>query len=155
GQRLTVTDPAAVPLSHADKFSLYRPRSISLAVGDAIRFTGTVKTKDGEHTLKNGVAHSVAGFTPDGDIQLENGWVVGKEAGHFRHGFVETSFGSQGRTVQRVILGMSSASLAATNKEQMYVSSTRARERMTLYTDDRESVREAIQRSSQKLLALD
>ncbi len=36
------------------KFSLYRPETIALAVGDRIRFTGTVKTLDGEHTLKNG-----------------------------------------------------------------------------------------------------
>jgi hypothetical protein len=37
----------------------------------------------------------------------------------------------------------------------MYVSSSRAKERMTLYTDDKEAVREAIQRSSRKLVALD
>ena len=54
-----------------------------------------------------------------------------------------------------MILGMSSASLGATNAEQMYVSSSRARQRMTLYTDDKEAVREAIQESSQKLVALD
>ena len=45
------------------KFSLYRPETIALAEGDRIRFTGTVKTLDGEHTLKNGMAHTVAGFT--------------------------------------------------------------------------------------------
>ena len=56
GDRLTVTDPAAVPLSEAARFSLYRPEAIALAEGDRIRFTGTVKTLDGEHTLKNGMA---------------------------------------------------------------------------------------------------
>jgi conjugative relaxase-like TrwC/TraI family protein len=61
GDRLTVTDPAAVPLEHAAKFSLYRPESIELAEGDRIRFTGNVKTLDGEHTLKNGNVHTVAG----------------------------------------------------------------------------------------------
>ena len=38
----------------ADRFSLYRPEAIALAEGDKIRFTGTVKTLDGKHTLKNG-----------------------------------------------------------------------------------------------------
>jgi hypothetical protein len=108
GDRLTVSDPAAVPLEHAGKFSLYRPEAIALAVGDRIRFTGNVKTLDGRHTLKNGNAHTVAGFTPKG-IRLDNGWIIPNDAGHFRHGVVETSFGSQGRTVQRVILGMSAA----------------------------------------------
>ena len=81
-----------------------------------------MKTLDGEHTLKNGKMHTIAGFTPGGNIRLDNGWLVSKDAGHFRHGFVETSIGSQGRTVQRVLLGMSAASTGAMNQEQMYVS---------------------------------
>lgn len=155
GQRLVVTDPRAVPLSLAGRFSLYRPEAIVLAAGDVIRFTGTVTTHDGEHKLRNGDVHTIAGFTPGGNIRLENGWVVGKDAGHFRSGFVETSMGSQGRTVQRVILGMSSASLPAINLEQMYVSASRAREQLRLYTDDAEAVRDAIRRSSAKKAALD
>ena len=155
GDRLTVIDPAKVPLGEAAKFSLYRPGAVGLAEGDVIRITGTVKTIDGKHTLKNGMARTVAAITPAGNLQLDNGWVVGKDAGHFRHGFVETSFGSQGRTVQRAILAMSAASLPATNQEQMYVSASRAKERMTLYTDDKSAVRLAVQRSSRKLLALD
>ena len=154
GDRLTVTDPAAVPLPEAAKFSLYRPEKISLAAGDRIRFTGTVKTLDGEHTLKNGMAHTVAGFTPKG-ITLDNGWVVPADAGHFRHGFVETSFGAQGRTVQRVILGMSSHSIPAMNMENLYVSASRAKEWIRLYTDDKAEIRGAVKRSSQKLAALD
>ena len=81
--------------------------------------------------------------------------MIGADAGHFRSAFVETSFGAQGQTVDRVILGMSSASLGATNQEQMYVSSSRAKEKLSLYTDDKEAVKAAIQRSSQKLAALD
>lgn len=155
GERLVVTDPARVPLSEAGKFSLYRPERIALAAGDRIRFTGTVKTREGGHTLRNGSTHTVAEITEGGNIRLDNGWLVAADVGHFRHGFVETSFGSQGKTVQRVILGMASDSLPATNAEQMYVSSSRATERMTLYTDDKEAVRHAVQRSSRKLAALD
>ena len=154
GDRLTVTDPAAVPLDQAGKFSLYRPHTIALAVDDRIRFTGTVTAWDGSK-LKNGASHTVAEITAGGNIRLDNGKVIAADAGHFRHGFVETSFGSQGSTVQRVILGMSSQSLPATNMEQMYVSASRAREMVSLYTDDKDAVRAAIQRSSQKLAALD
>jgi conjugative relaxase-like TrwC/TraI family protein len=154
GQRVTVTDPAAVPLSEAAKFSLYRPETIALTEGDRIRFTGTVKTQDGEHTLKNGMAHTVAGFTAKG-ITLDNGWVVPNDAGHFRHGFVETSYGSQGRTTQRVILGMPVAAIPAMSMEQLYVSASRAKEWVRLYTDDKAEIREAVKRSSLKLAALD
>ena len=155
GDRLTVGDPAEVPVEHAGKFQLYRPATIRLAAGDVIRFTGTVKTRDGEHTLRNGSTHAVREITPGGNIRLDNGWLVGKDAGHFRHGFVDTSFSSQGKTVDLAILAMSAASLGATNAEQMYVSSSRAKHRMTLYTDDKDAVREAIAESSQKLVALD
>ena len=155
GDRLTVGEPAAVPLAEAARFSLYRPRPIGLTEGDVIRFTGTVKTMDGKHTLKNGATCTVAAITPGGNLRLDNGWLVGRDAGHFRHGVVETSFGAQGRTVGRAILAMSAASLPATNQEQLYVSASRARERTTLYTDDKAAVRLAVGRSSQKLAALD
>ncbi len=155
GDRFTVTDTAAVPLSEADKFQLYRPEQIALSTGDKIRFTGTVKTLDGEHKLSNGANKTVAGFTPAGDLKLDNGWVVPKDAGHFRSGFVETSFGSQGRTVQRVILAVAEESLPASNQQQMYVSASRAKQRMTLYTNNKAAVRTAVKRSSLKLAASD
>jgi conjugative relaxase-like TrwC/TraI family protein len=155
GDRLIVTDPAAVPLAEAAKFSVYRPEKISLAAGDRIRFTGTVKTMDGEHTLKNGMTKAVSEITPGGNIRLDNGWVVGSDAGHFRYGYVETSFGAQGRTVDRVILGMSSHSIPAMNMEQLYVSASRAKQWIRLYTDNKAEIRNAVKRSSQKLAALD
>jgi conjugative relaxase-like TrwC/TraI family protein len=155
GDRLVVTDPKAVPLAEAARFSVYRPEAMGLSEGDVIRFTATVRTLDGKHGLRNGDTHTVTGFDARGNLVLENGWVVDQDAGHFRHGYVETSMGSQGRTVKRVLLGMSSASLPATNMEQMYVSATRAKQKLSLYTDAREEVRDAIQRSSQKRLALD
>ena len=154
GQRLTVADPSTIPVSEASKFSLYRPEAITLAVGDKIRGTGTVMSVDGKHKFRNGSTATVAGFTAKG-IKLDNGWVLPADAGHYRFGYVETSFGSQGRTVQRAIIGMSSNSLGATNREQIYVSSSRAREKLTLYTDDKEGVRRGIVKSSQKLAALD
>ena len=155
GERITVTDPADVPLGLAARFSLYRPEAVLLAQGDVIRFTSTVKTADDEHKLRNGDVHSVADITPGGNLRLDNGWVVAADVGHFRHGYVETSFGAQGRTVQRVLLGMSSESLPAINSEMMYVGSSRARERLKLYTDDSDDVRDAIRRSSLKRAALD
>lgn len=154
GDRLTVTDPALVPVEHADKFTVYRPETISLSVGDRIRFTGTVTAKDGTK-LKNGANHSVAEITSGGNIRLDNGKIIAGDAGHFRYGFVDTSFASQGKTVKRVILGMSSRSLPATNMEQLYVSASRGKESVTIYTDDAAAVRSAIGHSSQKLAALD
>jgi conjugative relaxase-like TrwC/TraI family protein len=157
GDRLKITDPAGVPLAEAARFTLYREEPIALAAGDVIRFTGTMRTMGKDHVIRNGAAHAVAGFTDAGNIRLDNGWVVsGKQAGHFRYGFVETSIGSQGRTVQQVILGMSAAAgKAAINMQQLYVSASRASDRLKLYTDDKAEIRDAIQKDGQKRLALD
>lgn len=155
GDRLVVTDPAQVPLAEAGKFQLYRPKAISLAVGDKLRFTSTVKTLDNKHTLKNGMVKTVAGFDSRGNIKLDNNWTVAKDAGHFRMGWVDTSFAAQGKTVQRVLLGMAAGSAPAMSQENFYVSASRGKEKMTLYTDSKDAVREAVQRSSSKLAALD
>jgi len=157
GDRIAVGGiaPSALPLDQAAKFQAYRAETIALAGGDVIRFTAGGRTADGKHRLNNGAAYRVEGFTPEGGIRLANGWVVAGDFGHFRHGYVETSFGSQGKTVQRVIIGQSSQSFPASNMEQIYVSASRAREMLRLYTDDKEELREAIARSSAKLAATD
>ena len=142
-----------MPLSEAKHFQLYRPEQITLSTGDKIRGTGTVNTLDG-HKFRNGSTATVTGFTKAG-IKLDNGWVLPADAGHFRSGFVETSFGSQGRTVKRVLLAVAEASLPATNQQQMYVGASRAKQKMTLYTDNKAAVRQAVQRSSLKLAASD
>ena len=156
GDRLTIGDPAAVPVSEASKFQIYRPERIALAAGDRIRFTGSVKLLgDDRKRLTNGMVRTVAGFDRSGNIKLAEGGTVAKDAGLFRHAFVETSFGSQGQTVDRVILGMAASSDCAMSQEQLYVSASRGKRSLTIFTDDKAAIREAVQRSSQKLVALD
>lgn len=156
GDRLTITDPAAVPLAEAAKFQIYRPESIALAAGDRIRITSSVKLLgDDKKRLTNGMVRTVAGFDRAGNIRLAEGGTLAKDAGHFRHAVVETSFGSQGQTTQRVILGMAAASAGAMNQEQLYVSASRGRQSVKIFTDDKAAIRDAVQRSSQKLVALD
>jgi hypothetical protein len=109
-------------------------------------------TLDG-HQIRNGSAYRIDGFTAKG-IRLENGWLVDKDFGHWKHG-IETSFGTQSKTVKLTILGQSSLSFPASNMEQAYVSASRSTIRVSTYTDDKEALRQAIQRSSLKLAAHD
>ena len=154
GTRLIVSDGnrALLPLDEAAKFQAYRKETIQLAEGDILRFTANGTTLDG-HQIRNGAAYKVAGFTATG-IRLDNGWLVSKDFGHFKHG-IETSYGSQSKTVSHAIVGQSSRSFGASNMEQAYVSASRARNRVTFYTDDKAALREAITRSSLKLTASD
>ncbi len=143
---------AALPLDQADKFQSYRRETVKFAEGDILRFTANGKTADG-HQIRNGSAYRIKGFTACG-IRLENGWVVPRDFGHFKHG-IETSYGTQSKTVKHAIVGQSSDSFGASNMEQAYVTSSRSKYRMTIYTDDKEALRQAIQRSSLKMAAHD
>ena len=97
--------------------------------------------------------YEVDGFTPTGDIKLTNGFVVPKDYGGLTHGYVVTSHASQGKTVDKVLIALGSESLAAANREQFYVSVSRGREAVRLYTDDKAAMVEAVEGSSARLSA--
>ena len=94
-------------------------------VGDRVRITAGGKTKDGKHRLSNGSLLTVQGFTKRGDIIVDHGWVIDRDFGHLTHGYVVTSHASQGVTVDKVFVGMSSESFPATYQRTAYVAVTR------------------------------
>ncbi|QOJ17867.1 MAG: relaxase domain-containing protein [Phycisphaeraceae bacterium] len=152
GERVIVGDDP-LPLDQAERFQVYRPSVLPIAPGDVLRITRNGTTADGRHRLNNGSLYAVRGFDAEGNIVLANGWTVSKDYAHLAHGYVVTSHASQGKTVDRVFIGQSSDSLPATSREQFYVSVSRARERATVYTDDKEALLEAVSRSDDRLTA--
>jgi len=153
GQRLQVGRADELPLEHARRFQVFHQERLRLAAGDLVRITHNGQTKDGEHRLDNGAIFQVRGFDDAGDIILSNGWRIDKDWGHLDHGYVVTSHASQGKTVDRVFIGQSAVSLPASSREQFYVSASRARERVTVYTDDKAALREAIGQTDARLTA--
>jgi conjugative relaxase-like TrwC/TraI family protein len=140
----TYTGSAIADPAH---FTVYKRSALALARGDVIRITANGKDKSGKHRLDNGCQYTVAGFTKDGDIALNNGWILANNFGHLTHGYVTTSHASQGRTVDRVLIAMGRESLPAMSREQFYVSVSRGRERATIYSDlSPTQLREAIQK---------
>lgn len=152
GGRVTVGD-APAPLSEAARFQVFHPNILPVAPGDVLRVTGNGKTADDLHRLNNGELFTVKNFDADGDIVLTNGWVIAKDYGHLAHGICVTSYASQGKTVDRVLLGISSASFPASSREQFYVSVSRGRHGVTIYTDDKEALLDAVCRSDDRLTA--
>jgi len=72
------------------------------------------------------------------------------------YGYTVTSFSSQGSTVDKIIVNddsMRSARLV--NREQEYVSISRARIDARIYTDDAEVLRRAVSRDPKKAIALE
>ncbi len=152
GQRLQVgTRP--LPLDQAARFQAYRTATLHVAAGDRLRITANGKTADGRHRLNNGALFTVKGFTPDGNIVVDKGWVIGKDFGHVAFGYVVTSHAAQGKTVDKVIIGQSQQSLPASDRQQLYVSVSRGKEQAVIFTDDKQALREAVRRDHENLTA--
>jgi hypothetical protein len=135
-----------LPLEQASRFELYRTAELAVARGEALRVTRNGTTTDKKHRLNNGDLVRVAGFSPTGDIELENGWRISKDYGHLAPGAVITSHASQGKSVDIVFVAQSVTSLPASSAEQFYVSSSRGEKALRLYTDDKAALRAAIAR---------
>jgi hypothetical protein len=97
--------------------------------------------------VNNGSVGTVTGFTAGGGVVLAGGRVLDGGYGHLTHGYCATSHAAQGKTVDVVLVCQGAVSLPASSPEQFYVSVSRARERVTVYTDDRGALREAVSRS--------
>lgn len=154
GERVLVThDNQALLRHHATAYRLFRKERIGLSVGDRIRITKGGKTLCG-HRLDNGATYTIRGFTADGDVELGNGWRLGKSYGHIAHDWVVTSFASQSRTVDTVIVAQGEVSLPATTATQFYVAASRARKSIVVFTNCREKLRQAVARPDNKAIAL-
>ena len=70
-------------------------------------------------------------------------------------GYVDTSYSSQGKTVDRVFVSVGNESLRAANQQQWYVSASRGREMAKLYVEDKQAVRSAIARTGERLSAVE
>jgi conjugative relaxase-like TrwC/TraI family protein len=151
---------AFLPFSETRKTQVYRPEKLALAEGDKLRITLNGYTRETRRgagkqgdRLNNGALYQVEGFTRQGDIKLTNGFVIPKDYGGLTHGYVVTSHASQGKTVDIPLVALGSESFAAANREQLYVSLSRGREAVRLYTDDKAAMLDAVQSSSARLSA--
>jgi conjugative relaxase-like TrwC/TraI family protein len=153
GSRLVVTPDETPPVALAKQFELYRPVRLALAKGDRIRVTARGQSKDGKHRLSNGSLFNIQGFTRQGDIIVDHGWVIDKEFGHLTHGYVTTSHASQGATVDKVFVAISSESVPATDQRTAYVAITRGKEQAVVFTEDRAELLRAMSRPDNPMSA--
>ena len=93
-------------------------------------------------------------FHADGEIELSDGRVLNKSFREFLPGYAVTSYGSQGRTVDYVLFSDSTVK-AATNAQQWYVTISRGRRGVRIFTSDKEQLRENVARSGHRPLAME
>jgi hypothetical protein len=81
--------------------------------------------------------------------------VVSKDYGNLAHGYCLTSYSSQSKGVDCVFVAESSESFRAADREQFYVSASRFKEALTIYTDDKHELLNAVRKSSHRPSAMD
>ena len=75
---------------------------------------------------------------------------------HIDHGYAVTSHSSQGLTVDRVLINADTQeSLRLLNDRMAYVAVSRAKEEALIYTDSTQNLREALNRGTNKEMALE
>ncbi len=138
-----------VPLDSPRSFDVYRWQEAEFAAGDQIRIT----KRDKANKLYNGTIVSLDGFDGQGRLVLSNGKTISPEWGHIDYAATITSHASQGKTYDRVLVAQSSVSFPASSPEQIYVTASRGRQQIDVYTDDAEGLRQAIERKRPEMSA--
>jgi conjugative relaxase-like TrwC/TraI family protein len=142
-----------VPLRFADRLTVCQPRELTLAAGDRLQLKANARTR-ASRRLANGELVTVKKVGADGQITLTDGRVLERDYRQFVRGFAITSFASQGKTVDHVLFS-DSAIKAATNQQQWYVTISRGRKGITIFTSDKVQLGENILRSGDRPLAMD
>ncbi|MGA3282927.1 MAG: MobF family relaxase [Verrucomicrobiota bacterium] len=136
-----------------DKITVCLPREIPVAQGDKLHLKANRKLASGAR-VTNGELVVVKSVHANGKIELTDGRVLDKSFREFLPGYAVTSYGSQGKTVDYVLFSDSTIK-AATNAQQWYVTISRGRRGVRIFTPDKEQLRENLARSGHRPLALE
>lgn len=122
----------------SSRVEIYRSAPFHLCVGDSVTWTRNDRAKG----LKNGqvltVIASAGGFVkvaePSGKEHLID--LSRRDGQHLRHSYCVTAHASQGLTADRVIAQLSDKNKDLVNQRSFYVSVSRARDEIRIYTEN-------------------
>src|SRR5208283_3653820 len=137
--------PATAPAS----FDVGEARELKVAAGDWL----LLQANHGKEFI-NGESVQVREMS-GGRIMLTDGRVLPGTFNTFTHGYAVTSHSSQSKTVDDVLLVASSRSFGAVNREQFYVSISRGRKRVHVFTDDAELLARRVTDSHERKAAVE
>ncbi|MGB7768079.1 MAG: AAA family ATPase [Verrucomicrobiia bacterium] len=142
-----------VPFKDLERLTVCQPKELSLSTGDRLQLKANDKSQDGRK-LANGELVTVKQVHADGRIALDDGRVLPKHYRQFVRGYAVTSYAAQGKNVDYVLFS-DSAVKAATNQQQWYVTISRGRKGVKVFTADKIQLRQNVARSGDRTLALD
>lgn len=142
---------------YADRLAVLEERTLEIAPGDRLQLKWNGESMGGL-PIVNGELVTVREIHPDGRIAVgtDRGQqrVLGPEQRLFNLGYAVTSYASQGKTVDTVLFSDAGSRLA-TNMKQWFVTISRARRRVLVYTPDKAALRKAIAAEGHRPLAIE
>jgi len=131
------------PLEMVGEFEVYQKTEMAVSKGDCLRITRNGFDAERKR-LNNGQMLDVVSIDQDRIIlrhpQGKTDFAVPTTFGHLAHAHCITSHASQGKTVDHVFIAQPVATFPATDLKQFYVSVSRGRESVQIYTDDKETL---------------
>ena len=139
-----------------EKFQVVQKKTMEVGEGDKVLLTGNIRLENA--TLANGQLFDVVGISDTHfSFRDAKGAVHDLDRDslrHFRHGYAVTSYASQGKTVDKVVV-YDSGSLGATSKKEYYVTISRGRYEIEIWTQDKDGFRKRIRAKGDRNLARD
>lgn len=148
-----------LPQDRTGCFDVLQSSEIPLAKGDKVKITRNSYDQN-KKRMDNGQTLQVRSVRKDGRIELQNEiskqvYHINRQFGHIDHAHCVTSYASQGKTVDAVFIAQPADTFPATNAKQFYVSASRAREQVSIYTDDKEQLLSHAQRLGDRSAAME
>jgi conjugative relaxase-like TrwC/TraI family protein len=142
---------------YTDRIAVAAPSKIEISPGDRLQLKFNGKSTEGA-PLNNGELITVRSVRKNGALVVEDEAGTRKTLAPsqrlFNRGYAVTSYASQGKTVDTVLVA-DAANPAATNRNQWYVAISRGRKNVVVFTSDKEELRASVQRTGDRKLALD
>jgi ATP-dependent exoDNAse (exonuclease V) alpha subunit len=147
------TRVAQIPFKESEKVTICQCKEMALSPGDKLQLKANGQSVENEK-LANGELVTVKSVHADGRIALADGRTLDKDFRLFVRGHAVTSYAAQGKSVDHVLFS-DSAVKAATNRQQWYVTISRGKKGVHIFTCDKEELRENITRAGDRPLAMD
>jgi conjugative relaxase-like TrwC/TraI family protein len=148
---------STISFRYTDRVLVARAATMEVGPGDRLQLKFNGKSQEGL-ALANGELVTVRQIGTDGSLAVESDAGLLKTLTPsqrlFNRGFATTSYASQGKTVDTVLLS-DSGRTPATNANQWYVSISRARRKVLIFTGNKAELRAQIHKSGDRGLALD
>lgn len=144
------------PKNHLDRsFDVVERKSIEVKVGETLLIQKNERVeilpppdqKDAKKVIEkftNGELVRVKEIK-DSAIILEDGRTLSDQVKNYDYGYVSTSYSAQGKTCDHVIVAMTNAGGKALSQEQFYVSTSRGRQGIDIFIEDKEFIKARIE----------